>query len=248
MRKEFVVSNRNGDSWRFQPNMKETPSTEGAFLVSETPRSGRHRGGVLVTVVVWLPSPVVSPTLNVLIISAYGARMMLCPECGAYGYSRNTKTPEWRCSENSHEWGRRPEPSGSSRSSFDSSPTAWGLVVDTSLICRRRVYGQNRNADAWAAPGDIGKRFRYVCSYGRTTRRCHLRRLGNNCPVGWTYLRYVRQKAGAPDRGFAYGLRSVGIRCGMELWFLTGHTAHRWRRNSHASHDHDGGVGRQLTA
>ena len=64
MRKEFVVSNRNGDSWRFQPKMKETPSIEGAFLVSETPPSGRHRGGVLVTVVVWLPSPVVSPTLN----------------------------------------------------------------------------------------------------------------------------------------------------------------------------------------
>ena len=31
--------------------MKEAPSTEGAFLVSATPASGRLRGGVLVTVV-----------------------------------------------------------------------------------------------------------------------------------------------------------------------------------------------------
>ena len=54
MRKEFGVSNRNGDSWRFQPKMKEAPSNEGAFLVSETPPSGRHRDGVLVTVGGWL--------------------------------------------------------------------------------------------------------------------------------------------------------------------------------------------------
>ena len=134
--------------------------------------------------------------------------------------------------------------SGLSRSSFDNNPTAWRLVVDTSLICCRRVYGQNRNADARAAPGDIGKRFRHVYSCGRTTCRCHLCRMGNNGPVGWTYLRYVRQKTSAPDRGSAYGIRSVGIRCGMELRFLTGHTAHRWRRNSHASHDHDGSIGR----
>ena len=173
---------------------------------------------------------------------------MSCPECRTYGYRRKTMTPEWRCSKCGHEWGRKPEPSGSSRSSFDRSPTTWSLVVDASLICRRRVYGQGGNADAWAAPGDIGKRFRYVYSYGRTTRRCHLRRLGNNCPVGWTYFRYVRQKAGAPDWGFAYGLRSVGVRSGVELRFPTGRTAHHRRRISHASHDHDGGVGRQLTA
>ena len=37
MRKEFGVSNRNGDSWRFQPKMKEAPSNEGASLVSATP-------------------------------------------------------------------------------------------------------------------------------------------------------------------------------------------------------------------
>ena len=28
------VSNKTGDSWRFQPKMKEAPSSEGAFLVS----------------------------------------------------------------------------------------------------------------------------------------------------------------------------------------------------------------------
>ncbi len=44
MRKEFGVSNRNGDSWRFQPKMKEAPSNEGAFLVSETPPIGKPRG------------------------------------------------------------------------------------------------------------------------------------------------------------------------------------------------------------
>ena len=34
--------------------MPKAPSIEGAFLVSETPPSGRHRGWVLVTVGVWL--------------------------------------------------------------------------------------------------------------------------------------------------------------------------------------------------
>ena len=29
---------------------------------------------------------------------------MRCPECGATGYSRKTKTPEWRCSKCGHEW------------------------------------------------------------------------------------------------------------------------------------------------
>ena len=43
MPKEFGVSNRNRDSWRFQPNGK-APSFEGAFLVPATPPSGRHRG------------------------------------------------------------------------------------------------------------------------------------------------------------------------------------------------------------
>ena len=42
MRKEFGVSNRNGDSWRFQPKMKEAPSNEGAFLVPATPPPRNH--------------------------------------------------------------------------------------------------------------------------------------------------------------------------------------------------------------
>ena len=29
---------------------------------------------------------------------------MRCPECGAVGYSRKTKTPEWRCRKCAHEW------------------------------------------------------------------------------------------------------------------------------------------------
>ena len=29
---------------------------------------------------------------------------MRCPECGASGYSRETKSPEWRCSKCGHEW------------------------------------------------------------------------------------------------------------------------------------------------
>jgi len=34
---------------------------------------------------------------------------MLCPECGARGYSRKTKTPEWRCSKCGHEWDVAPD-------------------------------------------------------------------------------------------------------------------------------------------
>ena len=44
MRKEFGVSNRNGDSWRFQPKVEEAPSNEGAFLVPTTPHIGKPRG------------------------------------------------------------------------------------------------------------------------------------------------------------------------------------------------------------
>ena len=29
---------------------------------------------------------------------------MRCPECGAPGYRRKTKTPEWRCRKCGHEW------------------------------------------------------------------------------------------------------------------------------------------------
>ena len=172
---------------------------------------------------------------------------MHCPECRSYGYRRNTMTPEWCCSKCDQEWGRKPEPSCSSRSSFDRSPTTWNLVVDASLICGHRVYGQGGNADAWAAPGGIGKRFWHVYSWVGTAGRGHLRHLWNNRAVGWTYFRYVRQKAGAADRGFAYGPGSVGVRSGVELRFPNGHTAHHRRRISHASPDHHGGVGRQLT-
>ena len=50
MRKEFGVSNRNGDSWRFQPKMKEAPSNEEAFLFQRHPHREAIGGGVLVTV------------------------------------------------------------------------------------------------------------------------------------------------------------------------------------------------------
>ena len=173
---------------------------------------------------------------------------MRCPECGARGYSRKTKPPEWRCSECGHDWGVKPAPLSSSRSSFDRSPTTWSLVVDASLVCGHHVFGQGGKPDAWAPPGGVGRRFWHVYSCGGTARRGHLHNLGNNCPVGWTYFRYVRQKAGAPDWGFADGLRSVGVRSGVELRFPNGHTAHHRRRISHASPDHHGGVGRQLTA
>ena len=173
---------------------------------------------------------------------------MRCPECGAGGYSRKTKAPEWRCIEYGHEWGEKPAPLSPSRSSFDRSPTTWSLVVDASLICRRRVYGQGGNADAWASPGGVGRRFRHFYSCGGAARRGHLHNLGNNCPVGWTYFRYVRQKAGAPDWGFANGLGSFGVRSGVELRLPNGHTAHHRRRIRNDSPDHHGGVGRQLTA
>jgi len=44
MGEEFGVSNRNGDSWRFQPKVKEAPSFEGAFLVPATPHIGKAPG------------------------------------------------------------------------------------------------------------------------------------------------------------------------------------------------------------
>ncbi len=47
MRKEFGVSNGNGDSWRFQPKVEEAPSNEGAFSFQRHPTSGSLVGGVL---------------------------------------------------------------------------------------------------------------------------------------------------------------------------------------------------------
>jgi len=172
---------------------------------------------------------------------------MNCEECGARSYITKAKAPEWCRSKCGHEWGRKPEPSGSLRSSFERSPTTWSLVVDALLICRRRVYGQGGNADAWAAPGGIGRRFWHVYSCGRTARRGHFHNLGSDCAVGWAYFRYIRQTASASDWGFAYGLRGIGVRSGVELRFPNGHTAYHRRRISHASPDHHGGVGRQLT-
>ena len=172
---------------------------------------------------------------------------MRCPECEARGYSRKAKAPEWRCSEFGHERGGKPGPSGSLRSSFDRSPTTWSLVVDASLICCRRVYGQGGNADAWATPGGVGRRFRHFYSCGGTARRGHLHNLGNNCAVGWAYFRYVRQTAGASDWGFANGPGGIGVRSSVELQFPNGHTAHHRRRIRHDSPDHHGGVGRQPT-
>jgi len=172
---------------------------------------------------------------------------MRCPECGARGYSRKAKAPEWRCSECGHERGGKPELSGSSRSSCDRSPTTWSLVVDASLICGHRVFGQGGKPDAWAPPGGVGGRFWHFYSGGGTARRGHLHNLGNNCAVGWAYFRYLRQTAGASDRGFAYGPGSFGVRGSVELQFPNGHTAHHRRRIRHDSPDHHGGVGRQPT-
>jgi len=45
--------------------MKEAPSNEEAFLFQRHPHRKGTRGGVLVTVGVWLPSGSVSPNLEV---------------------------------------------------------------------------------------------------------------------------------------------------------------------------------------
>ena len=172
---------------------------------------------------------------------------MRCPGCGARDYSRKAKAPEWRCGECGHEWGGKPGPSGSSRSSFDLSPTTWSLVVDASLVCGHYVFGQGGKPDAWATPGGVGRRFRHFYSCSGTTLRGHIHDLGNNRAVGWAYFRYVRQTAGAPDRAFADGLWSFGFRNRLELRFPTGLTAHHRNRVRNDSSDHHGITGRQLT-
>ena len=48
------VSNKTGDSWRFQPKMIEAPSNEGAFLFQRHPHREGIGGRVLVTVGVCL--------------------------------------------------------------------------------------------------------------------------------------------------------------------------------------------------
>jgi len=62
MGEEFGVSNRNGDSWRFQPTVKEAPSNEGAFLVPATPHVGKPRGWG--TLRVWVSAAGVSRYLQ----------------------------------------------------------------------------------------------------------------------------------------------------------------------------------------
>ena len=120
--------------------------------------------------------------------------------------------------------------------------------MDASFICRRRVFGQGFNADAWPPISGVGNRFRHFYCCSGTTRRGHFHNLGNNCAVGRANFRYVRKATGALDRAFADGLGYFGVRSRVELWFPTGHTAHHRRRISHASPDHNGGVGRYLAA
>jgi len=62
MRKEFGVSNGNGDSWRFQPKVEEAPSNEGAFLVPTTPHIGKPSGWG--TLRVWVSAAGVSRYLQ----------------------------------------------------------------------------------------------------------------------------------------------------------------------------------------
>ena len=168
---------------------------------------------------------------------------MRCPECRSYGYRRKTMTPEWCCSECGHEWGRKTEPSCSSRSSFDRTPTTWNLVVDAAHICCRSIYGQGSDAHAWPPTSRVGRRFRHLHRCGRTARCGLLHNLGDNRAVSWSYFRHVRQAAGALDRAFVDGLRSFGVRGGLELQLLVRHTTHHRRRSSHGSPDHDDGVG-----
>jgi len=69
---------------------------------------------------------------------------MRCPECGANGYSRKTRTPEWRCRKCGHEWdvvtggwellSGIPEHSDSSRLIIPSAPSNQGTDSGWKLL------------------------------------------------------------------------------------------------------------------
>ena len=61
---------------------------------------------------------------------------MFCPECGINGYSRKTKTPEWRCRKCGHEWQSEEQPVPESHSPWNYG----GRIVDE----QDEAYSENR--------------------------------------------------------------------------------------------------------
>ena len=68
---------------------------------------------------------------------------MRCPKCGASGYSRKTKTPEWRCRKCGHEWDDDSEPKpltpiseqGLNRSPLSVPPARGNSLPSGASIC-----------------------------------------------------------------------------------------------------------------
>ena len=56
---------------------------------------------------------------------------MRCPNCGASGYSRQTKTPEWRCRKCGHEWDVLPP------GAWQGERVPWGSYYTASAIAAR---------------------------------------------------------------------------------------------------------------
>ncbi|GEM_PF-6455854 len=78
---------------------------------------------------------------------------MRCPECGANGYSRKTRTPEWRCRKCGHEW--------------DVASDGWDLL---SRIPRDRPVSETASIPTSTTPTQRTLR-------RRKTRRGNVRRL-----------------------------------------------------------------------
>jgi len=61
---------------------------------------------------------------------------MRCSECGVNGYSRKTKTPEWRCRKCGHEWQLDEQPVTEPHSQWNYG----GRIVDE----QDESYSENR--------------------------------------------------------------------------------------------------------
>ena len=95
---------------------------------------------------------------------------MRCPECGANGYSRKTKTPEWRCRNCGYEW----DADSDNRDNQSLSDSSWlDREIDGALamLGRRRAVrvarGKASNSDvAWFLMGFGRGRFAILMMLG----------------------------------------------------------------------------------
>jgi len=173
---------------------------------------------------------------------------MRCPGCGARGYSRKAKAPEWRCSGFGHERGGKPEPQ-IRRGVVLTAVQQRGISSSTLLLFAAIVF-MVRAVMLMLGPllvalaDDFGTSIAVAGQLAAAT----FVTWGITAPlVGPISDTYGRK----PVLLIGVLLMALGVLGSGAAWSygsLLATAAHHWHRIRNASPDHHGGTGRQLTA